>query len=92
MILRDILLKSDDLEEGDVVFARRPWSLDSEASVVGFSPEDTVTRILQDSALEYFLEAPLIRDIRAQVEDGGGGTEDALRILLYYAENDAFPQ
>ncbi len=66
--------------------------MEAEAKVVSFAPGDTVPRILQDAQLEYFLEAPLIADIRSQVADGGGDSEEALRILLYYAENDAFPQ
>jgi len=92
MRLREILLKSDELDENDVVYAKKPWSLEAEARVVGFAPGDIVPRLLQDAPLEYFLEAPLIADIRLQVAEGGGDLEEALRILMYYAENDAFPQ
>lgn len=92
MQLREILLKSDELDENDVVYAKRPWSLEAEAKVVGFAHGDTVGRHLQDAPFEYFLEAPLIADIRLQVADRVGDPEEALRILLYYAENDAFPE
>ena len=92
MSLEEILLKFDELGEHDVVFARRPWSLDSEARVVGFASGDTVPRMLPQSTLEYFLEATLIRDIHEQVIGGGHNREEALRILIYYAENDAFPE
>lgn len=92
MKLRDILLKSEELDENDVVFAMKPWSLETEAKVVSFAPGDFVPRFLQDDLFEYFLEAPLIADIRSQITDEGGDPEEVLRILLYYAENDAFLQ
>jgi hypothetical protein len=92
MNLKEILLKSGELAESDVVYARRPWSLDSEATVESFSKEDHVTRVLPDSSFEYFLEASLIQDISAQASDGGCNEDEVLRVLLYYAEHDAFPQ
>ena len=92
MKLRDVLNASGTLEEHDVVYARRPWSLDSEASVIRYEESQQVER-LQPGApdLEYFLEAPLLQDIRKQVEEAGRSSEEVLAMLLYYAENDAFP-
>jgi hypothetical protein len=92
MKLREILIDSDKLGEYDVVYAKRPWSLESDACVVRYEANEAVTRLLKDdTSLEYFLEAELIKDIRSQVEDSGKSSVQVLDILLYYAENDAFP-
>lgn len=91
MKLREILNKSEELGEYDVVYAKRPWSLDSEACVIRYEPDESVPRLLSDLSYEYFLESALIRDIRKQVEDAGEPMAEALRIIVFYAENDAFP-
>ena len=93
MKLREALIESNNLGEHDVLYARRPWLLDSDALVVSYSEGQSVTRFLADDAsFEYFLEVPLVQDIRHQVEAAGSSSEEALDVLLYYAENDAFPQ
>jgi len=93
MKLRDVLIESDKLSEYDVVYAKRPWSLEAEAFVVRYDGEQPVARSLKDDpSFEYFLEAPLVTDIRRQIEDAGRSSEEALDVLFYYAENDAFPQ
>jgi hypothetical protein len=92
MKLSEILIKSDNLSEHDVVYVKRPWSQNSDASVVRYKDGETVLRLMEEApSFEYFLEAPLIKDIRQQVEKSGGSSEQILEIILYYAENDAFP-
>lgn len=92
MKLREILIDSDGLGEYDVVYAKRPWSLDSTAYVERYEENETVVRVLKnDASFEYFLEASLIKDIRGQAEDAGRSQQEVLDILVYYAENDAFP-
>lgn len=92
MKLQEILIDSGCLDEYDVVYAKRPWSLDSPACIARYEENESVLRLLKsDVSFEYFLEATLIKDIRSQVEDAGKSSEDALDILLHYAENDAFP-
>ena len=92
MKLREILINSEGLGEYDVVYVKRPWSLDSDACVVRSQPDEAVPRLLSEDSFEYVLEAPLIKYIRKQVEDAGESPSEVLRILLYYGENDAFPQ
>jgi len=93
MKLREILIGPDGLGEYDVVYAKRPWSLESAACVARYEANEPVPRLLSsDTSFEYFLEATLIKDIRSQVEGAGKSSAEALGIILYYAENDAFPQ
>lgn len=92
MKLREILIDSASMGEYDVVYAKRPWSLESAACIKRYEAGETVQQSFQsDSPFEYFLDAVLIQDIRSQVADAGKTLEEALDIILYYAENDAFP-
>jgi hypothetical protein len=89
--LGELLIRSKEMSDGDVVYAIRPWSLNSDACVVKYQSDEIVVRLLSGTSFEYFLEAPLIKDILGQLEDAHKPTLEALKILLYYAENDAFP-
>jgi len=92
MRLKEVLSDTDSLDEYDVIYAKRPWSLNAEAYVVRYQEGQTVIRFFEDApSFEYFLEAPLVKDIRQQVEDAGRSSDEVLDVLLYYAENDAFP-
>ena len=92
MTLEKILTALTNLDEFDVLYAERPWTPASNACVVRYTPDETVVRKISDSSLEYFLEASLIRDISSQVKRSGLSTSDVIRIIIYYAENDAFPE
>ena len=91
MKLQEILITSEYMEDYDVVYAKRPWSLDSDACIVRYQPDEIVPPLLNENFFEYFLEAPLIKDIRKQVESTSEDSSEFLHVLLYYGENDAFP-
>ncbi|ANH67490.1 hypothetical protein [Mitsuaria sp. 7] len=93
MNLRDILLHPADLHEDAVVYARRPWSLMSEAITLrrpGTSA--TLNPALKGTGLEYFLEAFLITEIYEDLLMQGKTGLEAAEVVLYYAENDAYPE
>jgi hypothetical protein len=92
MRLQDILSKLERLGDDDVVYARRPWTLESEARIVQFPEDVTIPRMLADDpSFQYFLEGPLLRDLQLQLEQSGRSSGEVIEALLYYAENDAFP-
>lgn len=92
MSLREILINSANLSEYDVIYAKRPWTLETLAHVARYGPHDAVSRFLDDASFEYFLEASLVQDVRMQLENAGRPLGEVLEALLYYAENDAFPE
>lgn len=91
MKLREILIKAENLDARDVVYAKRPWSLDSSACVVRYDSDERLPRHLSDASFEYFLDAELIQDIRGQIKGAGRPPGEEFDVVLYYAENDAFP-
>jgi hypothetical protein len=92
MTLEEILRNPERLGDDDVVYAKRPWTLEAEARVLQFSVDETVPRVLSEyPSFEYFLEGDLLTDLRQQLEDSGRSSAEVIEALLYYAENDAFP-
>jgi hypothetical protein len=92
MKLEEILRNPERLGDDDVVYAKRPWTLASEARVLQFSVDEAVTRVLgEDPSFEYFLEGDLLIDLQLQLEASGRSSDEVIEALLYYAENDAFP-
>jgi len=94
--LRDVVKWLEAAEESEVsmktICVRAPWTADSEARVVEVDDNRLPADALSGS-LEYFLET----EVALEVLDGLRNrrmitTEDACNLLLYYAENDAYPE
>jgi hypothetical protein len=92
MRLSDVVARLDSLERGDVMFVRRPWRHGSDCVV---SSLDTALRVpadLKASGYEYFLEIPLARYVLGVLGNKPASEEEKRRLLLHYAENDAYPE
>ena len=86
--LRDVVERLDDLDGEDIMYVRRPWGATADCIVVRYDP---ATRATLGDGLDYFLEGGTAREV-LEVFDGRATTlEERLRLLIYYAENDAFP-
>lgn len=88
-----VLDQVTSLDDEMCIFAKKPWSLDSEA-IVG-RLEGNEFRIPQDfldEGFEYFLEVHVAKEV-LEVLDGHPETAEMKRnLLLFYAENDAYPE
>jgi hypothetical protein len=87
----------ESAEENDVsmktICVRAPWTADAEARVVALDEESRLPPDALSDGLKYFLET----EVALEVLDGLRNrriisTEDACSLLLYYAENDAYPE
>jgi hypothetical protein len=92
MILRDVLIKVDTLDRDDVIFARRPWTLASECVVRPLDSEFGVPLDLKEAGFEYFLDVPVALEVLEVFGDKPPTEDEKLRILLHYAQNDAYPE
>lgn len=95
--LRDVVKWLERAGESEVsmktICLRAPWTADSEARVVELDEESRLPPDALSDGLKYFLEA----SVALEVLDGLRHrriitTEDACNLLLYYAENDAYPE
>ena len=90
MKLRDAL---DEVQkrDGGVIFAMKPWTLDSEADIFELHLDKPRPQEIADRSLEYFLEVGVAQETLEVFGDREPTLDEALALLLHYAEHDGFP-
>jgi|SRR5687768_6627752 hypothetical protein len=91
MKLKEALDQIDSLDESKVVFARKPWGLESEAVVDELDDQMRVPRHIAESRFEYFIDVPVAKEVLGVFGSRPVTAEQRRELLLYYAENDAYP-
>ena len=73
---------------------RAPWTTDAEARVVETDEDGRIPPDALSDGLRYFLETTVAREVLDVLrgQPTKSATEDACSLLLYYAENDAYPE
>lgn len=91
MKLADIVALLDTSDDSLCIVAKRPWTVDSEAKLVCFNDDFRVPEEARAAGYEYFLEVSTARD---EVLSGPVALSDEQKVeaIIYYAENDAFPE
>jgi hypothetical protein len=93
--LRDVVKWLEEAEESEVsvkaICLRAPWTADAEARVVELDEESRLPQDALSDGLRYFLETSVAREVLDGMRNRPT-TEDACSLLLYYAENDAYPE
>jgi hypothetical protein len=90
MKLADIVVGLDTSDDSLCIVAKRPWTGDSEAKLGCFTNDFRVPEEARSAGYEYFLEVSTARD---EVLSGPVPLSDEQKVeaVIYYAENDAFP-
>lgn len=83
--IQDIIGRLDKFRDDDVIYARPPWSIDSEADVKN-EPEDGLNPF-ESQGLEYFLEVDIAKDVLDSMV--GASLEDRCLRIIKYKTNDA---
>jgi hypothetical protein len=90
--LRELLERTEALGEDDVIAARPPFSLDSEAVVAQLDTGHGVPDEILAQGFEYFLESSTIEEV-LEVFKGTPPTANEKRDLLFhYGVYDGFPE
>ncbi|WP_437721249.1 hypothetical protein [Sorangium sp. So ce861] len=91
MTLDEAVRQLDTLDENAILCARPPWTPLSEC-VIALPDEDLgVPRHVKDAGLAYFLEVHVAHEVLRVFGDKPATHEERARLLIYYAENDAYP-
>lgn len=92
MKLEEALDQVQQLDDDAVIFAKKPWTLESDAEIGPLDSDLRVPKPIIDRGLEYFLESSVVREV-LEVFGNRESTEAERRaLLMYYAENDAYPE
>ncbi len=96
--LRDVAKWLEGLNEREAwtktICLRAPWTADSEACVVEVDEEGRIAPDALSEGFQYFLEASVALEVMEvpRHRPTRPTTEEACRLLIYYAENDAYPE
>ncbi len=91
MHLREIIERVDREADALCIVAKKPWTSESEAQLVRLTDDFRVPAKALEQGYEYFLEVSVALD---EVLDGLERVltkEQRFNAVLYYAENDAYP-
>ena len=92
MTLTEAITKIDSAGDETVIFSRRPWSPTAESTIGPLDDDLTVPASLREAGFEYFLEATVAKEVCEVFECHPPTLDEKVRLLLYYAENDAYPE
>jgi hypothetical protein len=80
------------LSDEECIFARKPWNSTSEAIVAKLTEDFRVPASVSTTGLEYFLEVSVCQEVLEVFGDKPATNEEKQRLLIFYAENDAYPE
>lgn len=92
MKVTEAVERIDELEEEAVLCVRRPWVADAESHVCLLSSDLSVPPAVKALGYEYFLEVSVAKEVLAVLNERTPTGDKKLRLLLHYAENDAYPE
>ena len=83
-----------DLESADstlTIVAKRPWPANSDARLVSLTVEISIPGYVLQEGFEYFLEVSIALDEVLGEFAGRLSSDQRVAAIVYYAENDAYP-
>lgn len=92
MTLDEAVKQLDMLGDDATLFVRRPWAADAECLATALDEELRVPQHVKDAGFHYFLEVSLAREVFEVFEETPPTNDERVSLLLYYAENDAYPE
>jgi hypothetical protein len=91
MNLGQLIDNLHELPKDQCIFARKPWTAESEAIAALLGKDFRVPLELSARGLAYFLEVFLIKEVLEVFGDRPACQKERLKLLIFYAENDAYP-
>ncbi len=91
MNLRDALDQIAAVSDDQVIFARKPWTLDSDAEIGMLDEEFRVPASVTARGLSYFLEISVSREVLEVLPESKSTAESRRALVMFYAEYDAYP-
>ena len=90
--LAEIVDSLETLNEDHCIFARKPWSTDTLATVGPLTDDFRVPAEMGHEGFEYLLEVDIAKDVLEVFGARRPTLQERRNLILYYAENDAYPE
>jgi hypothetical protein len=91
LTVTDAVRQLDSLNESVVLFVRRPWTLLAECLLLELDADLRTPEHVTASGFDYFLEVPVAREVLEVLGGRETSLDERVRLILHYAEYDAFP-
>ena len=91
MTLASIIAALESIDESRTIVAKRPWCADSEARLISTADDGRIPVAVLATGLEYFLEVSVALDEVLGTRAGRLSHDQRVATIIYYAENDAYP-
>ena len=92
MNLHEAISELATLPEATFICAKRPWGPESVVRLVPFPDDLRIPEAVKAEGFEYFLEISTALEILGGFLEQNPTPEQITRFVIYYAENDAFPE
>lgn len=79
------------LDRETTIFVRRPWTGDAECTVAMLDRGVAIPKEITAAGFEYFLDVFVCHEVLSVFGTRKPTTDEKLRVLIHYAENDAWP-
>jgi hypothetical protein len=89
--LDEAVKQLDILDEDAILCVRQPWAPSAECVVVAPDENFAVPKHIKGAGLAYFLEVHVAREVLGVFGKKSPTHEEKVRLLIHYAENDAYP-
>lgn len=91
MKLVEAIQQMSELDRDHTIFVRRPWTPDAECLVRPLEPDGGIPKATKAAGYDYFLELEGCFEVLEAFGDYQPTLDEKVRVILYYAENDAWP-
>ncbi len=91
MNLVEALEQVERLDTDLLICAKRPWSDSSEACIVAPTADLRVPNAVKAAGFDYFIDVSSALEALEVFGDRKPTEEQKLELLLFYGENDAYP-
>lgn len=92
MNLEQAVMTLDALNQDSILCVRRPWDARSECVVAMPDENFGVPADVKEAGFSYFLEVFVASEVLEVLEGKPSTNDERVRLLIYYAENDAYPE
>ncbi len=90
MQLQHAIARLDEFDDEQIICAVKPWTATSEAVLTLPDQRARVPEEIEQAGFAYFLEVAVAKEV-IEVLHTDDTSERRLRLLICYAETDAFP-
>lgn len=92
MQLQELIAQLEELDEGGIICAKRPWTASAEAELAAPDENLAVPEEVKRAGFVYFLEVSVAREVVGVFGGKPASPDEKVRLLIHYAENDAYPE